>query len=181
MLTAKQEAFAQAVASGMNYSDAYRHVYNVTSTAPGTVNDDAWELAHHPEVSPRIAELRETYGRAWARGKFHAELEDRTVRAADAKQFGPSVRALELIGKLDGHLVDKSEHSGTFEHVLSPSITAPQLDNLMAKLEALEERLGVAGMDYRVVEGEVVVANPETPSLPEATETGHEGEDERNP
>ena len=59
-LTAKQEAFAQAVANGSSYSDAYKASYNVApNSAPNTIHQDACLLAAHPNVAPRIAQLRQ--------------------------------------------------------------------------------------------------------------------------
>ncbi len=59
MLTAKQEKFAQAIISGMNQSDAYRHAYETESMSAPTLWNEAYLLAGHPEVSLRLAELRE--------------------------------------------------------------------------------------------------------------------------
>ena len=59
-LTNKQEMFARLIAlHGLNQSDAYRLAYNVASdTLATTTWDDASTLAHHPEVLPRIQQLK---------------------------------------------------------------------------------------------------------------------------
>src|SRR5262245_59201635 len=63
-LTAKQEAFAQAVAdvtSPKSLADAYRSVYNVKPDATNeTVQRSASELAANPAVAERIKSLKQT-------------------------------------------------------------------------------------------------------------------------
>lgn len=59
-LTSKQEAFAQAVASGMTQADAYRSNYDVSSE---TLNETVWEeasrIANDRKVSARIELLKD--------------------------------------------------------------------------------------------------------------------------
>ena len=58
-LTTQQEKFAQAYVSGMTKAAAYRHAYPAAGKwKPNTVHKEAWALAAHPKVSPRIRELR---------------------------------------------------------------------------------------------------------------------------
>jgi hypothetical protein len=57
-LTAKEEGFAQAVAGGMNASDAYRKHYATANMAPSGVHEHASRLAARDKVRARIAELR---------------------------------------------------------------------------------------------------------------------------
>lgn len=57
-LTPKQEAFAQAIADGLNQSDAYRKVYDVSeSTKQETIWKRASELMNNGEVTGRVSEL----------------------------------------------------------------------------------------------------------------------------
>lgn len=58
-LTAKQEAFCQAVASGMNQSDAYRSAYDAENMKAECINVKASELASGGKVAVRIAELKD--------------------------------------------------------------------------------------------------------------------------
>jgi len=59
-LTPKQEAFAQAVANGMTQADAYRSAFNVRpGSKPESTWDSASKLMAHPQVSLRVAELKE--------------------------------------------------------------------------------------------------------------------------
>jgi phage terminase small subunit len=57
-LTAKQEAFAQAIADGMTQADAYRKAYSAGKMADKTVWVKASELMADGKVSGRVAELR---------------------------------------------------------------------------------------------------------------------------
>lgn len=58
MLTAKQEAFCQAIADGMTQADAYRTAYNAKNMKPETVQVKACELAKDGKISVRVAELK---------------------------------------------------------------------------------------------------------------------------
>lgn len=70
-LTPKQEAFAQAVASGMNQSDAYRAAYDASRTKPESVNVNASKMMADARISLRVAELRKALEskRLWTREK----------------------------------------------------------------------------------------------------------------
>ena len=58
-LTAKQEAFCQAIADGKNQSDAYRTAYDASKTKPDVVNVKASQLAADGKLAVRISSLRE--------------------------------------------------------------------------------------------------------------------------
>lgn len=116
-LSPKQEAFAQAVASGVNQSHAYRLFYNVSpDTLPGTVYTEATCLVNgtgkaNPQVSHRIAELRakaaETH--AWTRDRIITQAEKHVNIALGGGFRGvPAANsALELIGRITGLLAEK--------------------------------------------------------------------------
>ena len=53
-LTAKQIAFADGVASGMNRSDSYRAAYNAGSMKPASIHVNACKLAATTKVALRI-------------------------------------------------------------------------------------------------------------------------------
>ncbi len=59
-LTAKQEAFCQAIASGMNQSDAYRSAYSAGKMKSESVNVNASKLCADTKVALRIAELKQS-------------------------------------------------------------------------------------------------------------------------
>ena len=58
-LTAKQEAFCQAIASGMNQSDAYRSAYSAGKMKSESVNVNASKLCADTKVALRVAELKD--------------------------------------------------------------------------------------------------------------------------
>ncbi len=60
MLTAKQEAFAQAIADGMNQADAYRTAYDAENMADTSVYVEASKLIDNPNVAQRVKELKDT-------------------------------------------------------------------------------------------------------------------------
>lgn len=117
-LTAKQEAFAQAVASGKNYSEAYRRHYNVSpDTLPSSVWDTAWKTATHPEVSQRIEALRlasqERFveQQAWTLQKITDEAATNMRLAREHKQIASANGALEIIGRSTGLLTEKTREN----------------------------------------------------------------------
>ena len=69
-LTAKQEAFAQAIADGMTQADAYRKAFNVRpGTKPDSIYDSASKVMGNPEIAHRVSELKEklTAKSLWSR------------------------------------------------------------------------------------------------------------------
>lgn len=94
MLTAKQEAFAQAIASGMNQSDAYRKAYDASKTKPDVVHVKASQLMADGRVAVRVAELRkaiESKG-LWTREK--------SVQALAAIADGGEAKANEIVAAI---------------------------------------------------------------------------------
>ena len=113
-LTHKQEKFAQLVASGLTQSAAYRQAYDVSpDTLPATVVQDASHLAAHPNVFPRIQELRQaalakmTSAQAWNLDRMVSEAETNLEMSRTWKQLGSANGALEIIGRATGILSDK--------------------------------------------------------------------------
>ena len=58
-LTAKQEKFCQAIADGMNQTDAYKSAYDVRNYPEKKIWVKASELANTGKVKGRIKELKE--------------------------------------------------------------------------------------------------------------------------
>lgn len=58
MLTPKQEAFAQAIASGMTQADAYRSAYNADKQKDATLWSNASRLMADSKVLARVDDLR---------------------------------------------------------------------------------------------------------------------------
>lgn len=133
MLTPKQEAFCQAVASGqLSYSDAYRAAYDARRMKPTTVNRKAMELLGNGTITARIEELRRPAVEAVALSAEYVlrnlkEVVERSMQAAPVltmrgeqatDEDGNNVwefkgqtacKALELIGKYLGLWVEKKE------------------------------------------------------------------------
>lgn len=58
MLTAKQETFAQAIASGKTQADAYRLAYNADNMKDASIWSKASVLMSDVKVTSRVEELR---------------------------------------------------------------------------------------------------------------------------
>lgn len=57
-LTAKQEAFAQAIADGMGQADAYRMAYDAEGMKDNTIYPLASKLMNNNKVATRVGELK---------------------------------------------------------------------------------------------------------------------------
>ena len=68
-LTAKQEAFCQAIADGMTQADAYRAAYNAEKMSDKVIWVKASELMANGDVSVRVAELKKALSdkQLWSR------------------------------------------------------------------------------------------------------------------
>ena len=101
-LTAKQEAFAQAIADGKNQSDAYRTAYNAGKMKAETVQNSAYKLVMNGEVTARVKELREELANKslWTREQSVAVLAG-VVAAMDAKH-GDKISAVKVLNDMQG-------------------------------------------------------------------------------
>jgi hypothetical protein len=108
-LTPQQEKFAQAVASGMNQSDAYRESYNVRKTTKiESINNSAYKLMIDPDIKARVEELRAPIVKA-AQLTLEAHLNDlKGLRnmATKAEQYSAAISAEVARGKAAGLYVD---------------------------------------------------------------------------
>ena len=119
-LTPKQEAFAQAVVTGLTQSDAYRAAYKVR---PGTkavsINVAASKLMADPNISIRVAKLRETVAKK-SQITLETHLSDLLrlrEMAAKGKQYSAAITAEVARGKASGVNVERSENTGAVEHI----------------------------------------------------------------
>jgi hypothetical protein len=116
-LTVKQEAFAQALASGLSNADSYRAAYDATSMKDNSIHAEASRLAASPTISARVREILD--GKAIKNSMFadrqrekHSDKVWRTLWAmVDAAETPPAVKAslLSLGAKAAGMLTDKVE------------------------------------------------------------------------
>jgi phage terminase small subunit len=113
-LTPKQEAFAQAVASGMTQADAYRSAYNADKMKPETIQNSAYKLMQDGDITARIEELRAPIA-AKAQITLESHLDDllRLRRMAeDNNDIKAAISAEIARGKAAGIIVDKKEITG---------------------------------------------------------------------
>lgn len=115
-LTPKQEAFAQAIVTGINQSDAYRAAYKVRpGTKSESVNVAASKLMADAKVAQRVAELRAPVAKK-AQITLESHLDDlmrlRNM-AAKEKQYSAAITAEIARGKASGVHVEKSESTVT--------------------------------------------------------------------
>ena len=112
MLTSKQEAFAQAIVTGVNQSDAYRSAFNVgKKTKPETVNQAACRLMAKSNIAARVVELRESVAKK-AQITLEGHLEDLMMlrnMAAKEKQYSAAIAAEVARGKASGVHVEKTQ------------------------------------------------------------------------
>ena len=126
-LTPKQEAFAQAIVTGMNQSDAYRAAYKVRpGTKPESVNVSASQLMANPNVAQRVDKLREpVIKKAQMTLEGHLErLQTLSEAAEDEKQYSAAITAEVARGKASGVAVDKSQ--------MDIAVTFPKVINVIA-------------------------------------------------
>mgnify|MGYP005818112709 FL=1 len=108
-MNARQEHFCQLVSTGSNYTAAYIEAYNPTSRHDATIHPRASRLAS--KVSTRIQELKDSLAvdSSWNRERLLGEVQRVHQRATERGQHATALKSLELIGKLTGLLVDRSE------------------------------------------------------------------------
>ena len=141
-LTSKQETFAQAVADGLNQSDAYRLAYSTGNMKSTTLWDNAYTLANHTQVALRILELKQAVldesiaSRAWNLDRLIQELAINVRLGRSLGQIAASSATLTTIGKALGLLVDKVDVN--VRSALKPGLTLEELEGRIQRLDALE-------------------------------------------
>jgi hypothetical protein len=113
-LTAKQEAFAQGLASGLCATEAYRQSYDASGMKQTSVEVEACKLSQHPKVAQRVEDLLKAKEAKAAH--VAARAEDRIWRQVWSLLEGdtpPAVKvsAATLAARLSGMLTDKVEIS----------------------------------------------------------------------
>lgn len=100
-LTAKQEAFAQAVADGLNQSDAYRKAYDASKMSEQVIHNKA-SLLIKGEVGVRVESLKQAIAdkQLWTR-----EDSVRTLKSVidDAERGGDKVSAVKELNAMHGY------------------------------------------------------------------------------
>ena len=114
-LTAKQEAFAQAVAGGMTQADAYRSSYDSDGMLDKTIIEEASRVASDRKVSARVTELKEAIAIAaiWTRLDSVQTLAD--IAKDDEARPNEKVSAIKELNAMHGfNAPTKHEFAGNF-------------------------------------------------------------------
>lgn len=104
-VTPKQRRFAELMVEGHTGVAAYRRAYEVGTMSAKHIANEAWKLSRHPEVARIVKaglaarERQVSYDAARIRELVVERLIDESLTA---RQDGARVRALELLGKLNG-------------------------------------------------------------------------------
>jgi len=107
-----------------------------------TLNEEASRLAAVPDVSLRVAELREASTakfvekRVWDLERLVDEAETNMSGAREDHQWSAANGSLTTIGKATGLLVDKVDVNVT--HTLKPGLSLEELEERLQRLDALE-------------------------------------------
>ena len=124
-LTPKQEAFAQAVAGGQSYADAYRSAYS-SKGKHQTVHTEGSKLANDPKVAHRIEMITGQKHRAIARkavtdrelvvAKLRRWTEDGIDPATGEEPTPAQLQAAQLLGRTvalfsDKQVIESNERS----------------------------------------------------------------------
>ncbi len=132
-LSPKQEAFAVAVASGSNLSDAYRKAGYSCGTMK-TVNEAASRLKKNSKITARIEALRKPIAKH-AQITLESHLEElKRIRdkAVELSQFSVAISAEVARGKASGLYVTKTEINSNLE--IQNMSSAELKDNIMELL-----------------------------------------------
>lgn len=104
-LTAKQEAFCQAIADGLSQSDAYRRAYNAEKMKPETVQNNAYNLMQNSEVKARVQELRGKLEskQLWTREQSINKAIEAIEMASNNGKPLEILKAVEVLNKMHGY------------------------------------------------------------------------------
>ena len=125
-LTAKQEQFAQAIASGMNQSDAYRAAYDASKTKPDVVSVKASQLMADGKVAVRVNQLRADLAdkQLWTRQDSVAELAD--IAKGSESKAAEKIAAIKELNLMHGfNAPTKIEMGGVLIHRIERVIVDP--------------------------------------------------------
>ena len=140
-LTPKQEIFVQGLLDPeTSQVDAYKKAYDVNpETAVDTVHEMASRLSSNHKIKLRIDELKaEAYSNSpFTTDVLRSRIQLRGDKADDLGQMSTAIRALELIGKLDGLIVDRKEITGSMV-IATIELSTDELRQLVTNSLAIE-------------------------------------------
>jgi hypothetical protein len=138
----RYECFSQLVSRGVPQGKAYVEA-GFQATTDQSIRVGAHKLAKKPAIAKRVTELQEAAARRAQRESgidkkwVLLRLRDLSDAAQGANQYGPSVRAVELVGKELGLFVDRHEvKSGPLD-----ALSTLGMEDLDAVIEACNARL----------------------------------------
>ena len=111
-LTAKQEAFAQGVASGLTLADAYRQSYNAENMKEASIYTEASLLMDNPKIAQRVGGIQQAREDRTLHDSARLRrlvLERLHQEATEAESDSARIRALELLGKSIAMFTDRVE------------------------------------------------------------------------
>jgi hypothetical protein len=114
-LTAKQEAFAQAVAGGMTQADAYRASYDCENSSEQVIHNEASLLMQNREIAVRVTSLKEAIAieAIWTRLDSVRTLAD--IATDTEARANEKVSAIKELNSMHGfNAPTKHEIAGTF-------------------------------------------------------------------
>ena len=103
-LTAQMELFAQAIADGMNQTEAYRIAYSTGNMIPKTVWEKAAKLAAHGKVRARIAALKADLAdkQLWSRAQSVEALKRALDLAEKSQQPAAMTSVVKELNNMHG-------------------------------------------------------------------------------
>ena len=126
-LTPKQEAFCQAIVSGLSQADAYRSAYDAKAMKAAVVQNKASLLMKKGEIRVRIENLRKPVVE-----KLQYDLSQAMTEAAEAftmakkkENGGAMVAAVQLRAKLNGLLTERVQVDATVKGSVSYRANMP--------------------------------------------------------
>ncbi len=146
-LTAKQMAFVQGMAEGLDDNKAYSAAYDTTNWGMNSIYVQASKLKSHPKICLWLDALKENSRIAalCTREGHLGELERVKELAIAKDQLSVAARCEELKGKVSGHYVERRE----IRHEMGPAY--------LRAFDAISSRasMGVTkGDDAKVIEHE---------------------------
>ena len=118
-LTAKQESFAQVVASGATQADAYRLAYDV---GVETLNDTVWEcasrVANDRKVTARVTQLKDEIAAQSLWTCLDSVIVLKTIAHDAETKANDKTGAVKVLNEMHGYNAPvKIEHSGTITKI----------------------------------------------------------------
>lgn len=147
-LTAKQEAFAQAVAGGMTQSDAYRHAYDAGGMSDATIWKRSGELMANGAVAGRVAELKAEIAekQLWTRENSVKALIGAYKVAKEANNASGMTGAIKELNAMHGYNAPVKVDHTSADGSMTPR---PAIDVSKLSTETLRELVNARVADGR--------------------------------